>query len=472
MRIIEEKICTFIDKTNMINPYDSVLVGLSGGADSVCLLHVLVSLREKYDLKIYAVHVNHMIRGAAADEDEKFSEELCKFLAVPYKCYKEDVPKLAAKWHMTLEEAARKVRYDIYETEAKRVGANKKAVAHHMNDQAETILFRLSRGTGIKGMRGIAAQRDDIIRPLLCVSRDEIVNYLKDIGAHYVNDETNDSTEYDRNRIRHKVIPELLSINDGAVQHIADTASKLEDIYDWLDETVTVYINENVKTDDSQSRVAIGSDILHGYHKAISQEIVRRMINMLTGSLKDVTAEHINNILFLTDLETGKSVDLPYELVAHREYNDIVIEKKESMSYDDIRSEEIADNKEYVYHDIYLPDEGRMCEFVRIRSDIKLYDLFNEDIPKNNCTKWFDYGKIKDKINIRKAEASDYYRIGDGGKKKLSRYMIDKKIPRSFRDRLLVVAVDDEVLWIVGGHMSGTAYVSKTTKEVLVMAFI
>ena len=471
MRTIEEKICTFISKTNMINPYDSILVGLSGGADSVCLLHVLVSLREKYGLQIYAVHVNHMIRGAAADADEKFSEELCKKLDIPYKCYKEDVPKLASKWHMTLEEAARKVRYEIYYTEGKRVSANKKAVAHHMNDQAETVLFRMCRGTGIKGMRGIAAQRDDIIRPLLCVTRDEILEYLTDIGAQYVNDETNDSICYDRNRIRHKVIPELMCINDGAVQHIADTAAKLEDIYDWLNETVSGYIKENVRVNGEKNRVTIDSTFLNGCHKAVSKELVRRMINMLTDSLKDITTEHINNVLLLTALETGKSVDLPYELIAHREYDVIVIEKRLRASYDEIQSQEIVHNKQYVYHDIYLPDEGQLCECVRISSDIMPYDLLNGDIPKNYCTKWFDYDKIKGKIEVRKVEDSDYYRIGNEGKKKLSRYMIDKKIPRNCRDRLLVVAVGNEVLWIVGGHMSGSAYISETTKKVLVMAF-
>ncbi len=471
MRTVEEKICTFNCKTNIIQPYDSILVGLSGGADSVCLLHVLVSLREKYSLQIYAVHINHMIRGAAADADEEFSKNLCEKLNVPYKSYVINVPKLAKEWHMTLEEAARKVRYDIYDKEGERVSANKKAVAHHMNDQAETILFRMSRGTGIRGMLGIAAQRGDIIRPLLCVTRNEILEYLSDIGAGYVNDETNDSVCYDRNRIRHNVIPELIRINDGAVRHIADTAEKLEDIYDWLDETV-IGCMKDVSVNDEKNRVAIRSDILGSCHKAVAQEIIRRMINILTGSLKDVTSEHISNVYSLTGLETGKSIALPYGLVSHREYDYIVIEKKERLLYGDIVAQDVIHDKQYVFYDIYLPDKGRLCECVRISFDIRSYDSLTGDIPKNDCTKWFDYDKIKDKISIRRAESSDYYRIGDSGKKKLSRYMIDKKIPRSCRDRLLVMASGNEVLWIVGGHMSASAYVSETTKEVLVTAFI
>lgn len=210
--MISEVIIQTIETYNMLSYHDKVTVALSGGADSVCLLFVLNELKDKYEFEINAVHVNHCIRGEEADSDETFCRKLCERLDIPLIIKKVDVPKISAEKKLSLEEAARNVRYKIF---AEHSVNGKLATAHTASDNAETVILNLARGTGLKGMCGIPPVRDNIIRPLIGITRHDVEEYLDFLGQDYVMDSTNLSDDYTRNRIRHKIIPEILRINSG-----------------------------------------------------------------------------------------------------------------------------------------------------------------------------------------------------------------------------------------------------------------
>ncbi|MBR6645957.1 MAG: tRNA lysidine(34) synthetase TilS, partial [Clostridia bacterium] len=202
MSEILDKVCKTIEKHNLLTFGDSVLCALSGGADSVCLLRVLCLLKEKYDLKIFAAHINHMLRGESADSDEEFAKELCKNFDVPFYSKKIDVLKYAKEHSQSTEEAGREVRYNFFYELCDTYNINKIATAHNLNDNTETVVMRFIRGTGINGLSGIPYKNNNIIRPILDLSRKEIEAFLKDENISFVTDKTNFEPVYFRNKVR------------------------------------------------------------------------------------------------------------------------------------------------------------------------------------------------------------------------------------------------------------------------------
>ena len=211
----------FIRKYNMLQSGDCVIAGVSGGADSVCMLLILHELSESMGFSVRAVHLNHMIRGDEADRDEAFVAELCDRINVPLKSFRRNVPEIAAEEGLSSEEAGRKIRYQLFEEAAddaqKEFKRVRIAVAHNRDDLAETVIFNMARGSSLKGLTGIRPVRDDIIRPILFAGRNEIEDYLAEKGESYCTDSTNLGDDYSRNRIRHVIIPALKELNAGAV---------------------------------------------------------------------------------------------------------------------------------------------------------------------------------------------------------------------------------------------------------------
>ena len=228
---MEKKILNFIEKYHMLQKEDKVIAGISGGADSICLLFVLLRLQEKIGFDVIAVHVNHGLRGETAKRDERFTETFCRERNVPCIVYHENVKEIAAQKKMSVEEAGRLVRRKAFEEVRIRYGGTKIALAHHQNDNAETMLLNLARGTGIRGLSGIRPVNGYMIRPLLGINRKEIEYYLKEHQLSYCEDETNAGDEYTRNRIRHQILPMLEEqVNRQAVRHMNETMEQLNDL--------------------------------------------------------------------------------------------------------------------------------------------------------------------------------------------------------------------------------------------------
>lgn len=462
-----DKVKNFIKKHNMISKGDRIVVGISGGADSVCLFHVLLKLVPVYNLTLFGVHVNHGIRGKEADEDEAYVEKLCSGAGVSYTVFKADIRAIAAAKGLSEEEAGRKVRYEAFYDCFRKNKCNKIAIAHNRNDNAETILFHLFRGSGIKGLTGIPPVREEIIRPLLDLGRDDIESYLKENGISFQTDRTNLTQDYSRNKIRHQIINFAREeINVRAIEHIVSASEKLTEIDRYLDKNITAAFYEAVIYVDRNKEYEVNIKKLKEKDPVIQKGIIRKIFNQLANQLKDVDALHVEMVLKLTDKQVGKSLDLPYGILAVRNYDSLTIKKAARTGKNAIPlpgcMEVITEQKLPVPGSIRLLQSGQILE-------IKLINYKkNMIIPKNGCTKWFDYDKIKNTVLIRSRKEGDYIQIDSAGsRKKIKSLFIDEKVPREKRGVQPLLADGDHIMWVVGGRMSEAYKINEETKVIL-----
>lgn len=437
-----------------------VILGVSGGADSMCLLFVLHSLMEKWQLKLTAVHIHHSLRDQAADADQAFVVDYCKKLGIQCICRQGDIRQLAENWHMSLEEAGRKFRYMCFEDIANECKGDVIAVAHHKDDLAETVLFNLFRGSWLKGLGGIAPVRGQIIRPLLCVTRKEIEETLAKENISYCIDATNLETDYTRNKIRLDILPEITKhINTNAVEHISRSAEATRAANEYIEQCAKSQL-EAMKNQQGD----IDIEKLKQQPEIIQNEIVRLWFYEKTGKLKDITWVHIESMRQLIDKADGKAVDLPYNIKAIRKGPWLVLEnpmeQKELEHYETVEQE----------FNVKVPcsisvDQGRWTfEF-----SIKPYESGGE-IPEKTYTKWLDYDKINFGLKLRHRYSNDFLVVNpQGNHKKINRLMIDEKIPRHLRDQMWMIADGNHVLWVPGIRISEAYKITKETRQVLII---
>lgn len=457
-----EKVMRYVQQNNLFEGCDLVIAGLSGGPDSVCLMYMLSEMALKFGFKVRAVHVHHGIRGEEADNDMNLCIELCSKLGVPIRVFKYNVPDYASEHSLTCEEAGRILRYEAFDTEAKDSGICadnvRIAVAHHMNDQAETVLFNLVRGSGLKGMGGIRPERDRIIRPLLCVDRQEILDYLDSNGISYCIDSTNESVEYTRNKLRNIVIPFLeANINQGAVKNIAGMAEKASQAMDYIEgvteEKFAVYTRQ-----DKDGLIVLNE--ICDEHEFICKEIIKKSIGYVRCSLKDVTENNICDVNGLFDMQTGRKLDIGGGLIARKTYEGVLIS----------RNIEDAGKREPI--DVVIPSELHPWnQAVTFRFGLKDIEK-NEKITNQIYTKTFDYGKIKFGLQLRTRLPKDYIQIdNEGHTKKIKEFFIENKIPQTDRDNVILLADGHHIVWIVGYRISSAYKIGDKTTKVLTVEF-
>ncbi|ETP73507.1 tRNA(Ile)-lysidine synthetase [Lachnospiraceae bacterium JC7] len=325
----------YILNHQLIEKGDHVLVGLSGGPDSVFLLYALDQFKEYLGYKLHAVHVHHGIRGEEADRDMNFSEELCENWNIPFKKVFVDAPGLAGSKGMSLEEAARILRYEVFEETRKEIEDRFRdepegersvrcliAVAHHMDDQAETVLHNLVRGSGIRGLAGMEPRRGFIIRPLLSVKREYILSKLKDNDISYVIDSTNLDTQYTRNHIRSEILPGLREINPEASAHIAHTADILREAEGFFVRLASEYVDKYAEMKDPDRIGQAGMEIsipvteLKNYPELVRQYVMIELIRRIGTPLKDWGAVHFRDMDRLIYGPGNAHLDLPYKMSA------------------------------------------------------------------------------------------------------------------------------------------------------------
>lgn len=442
------KIRNFIETHNMFEPGDQVVIGLSGGADSICLLEVLWRLQKELSIRLAAVHVHHGLRGAEADRDAAFAKKRCEERSIPFRmaCY--DVNAYAAEKGLSTEEAGRTLRYQAFSEEAGKEENSKIAVAHHQDDNVETILLNLFRGTGLKGLGGIQPVRDRIVRPLLCVERSEIRNWLEEKGLSFCEDSTNKENDYTRNKLRNQVIPLIVSgINEKAVQNIlrAGMLSRQADAY--IEKRAEEILSEHVLYQGSS--VGIGKPVLNSEDPMLGAYVVHRMLELAGGQKKDISSCHVDSVLGLFTKPVGRSVSLPFGLKAVCGYREVWIT--------------CASGEENVHNsspEMQIPMEMTTFPYEK-----------GKEIPKNLYTKWFDYGKIKGTLSVRTRETGDFITISGGGRKTVKSYMIDEKIPAKERTQIPLLAEGDHILWITGYRISEYYKVTDSTQTILQVIF-
>lgn len=462
-QLLTKAVSAYMQKLHMTNPGDKVLVGLSGGADSVCLFYVLLALQDELGVSLEAVHINHMLRESAL-RDEEFVRRLCERERVPVHVLRTDVSAMARENRMSTEEAGRKVRYDFFAETAQKTGAKKIAVAHHMDDQAETILFHLCRGTGVDGLSGISPVRDNIIRPLLSVSRADVESYLSEIKADYMTDETNAQTAYSRNRIRHKVLPVLeKEVCEGAAKHIARTGQIVLEAKDYLQEQVLKTVSGYVdRSQSEQDCVRLSDKIFEEVHLYLVGEVIRFCIAELAGSKKDVSSVHVEMVQKLAGLQVGSVCSLPYGIEVKKSYQELIFSKGEQ---EDVRAEAFFVNVDQAK----LTEEGVQVilpDGKRISFKVFDYDR-NADIPIKTYTKWLDYGKIEGPLTVRTPMTDDFFYFNHKNKKYVKDYMVNEKIPAGERRKSILVAEGNHMLYFVGKRISNYVKIDGDTKRIL-----
>ena len=455
-----DKIKAVIKENELLKDGDRVVVGVSGGADSVCLLLVLKEIMPPEC--ITAVHINHGIRGDEATRDEDFVLKLCKRLEIRLEIRRLDVPLFARDNKISEEEAGRILRYRVFEEIRLLYKADKIAVAHNLNDVAETFLMNLSRGSGITGLTGIKLRSGVLIRPLIKTSRAEIEEIVTYLGESFITDSTNNSLIYTRNRIRKRVIPELEEVNERAVSHINDACERLEKIEGYIiKEAAKAYKSYVTKGKD----IFIGNEILV-LDEVIIEEVLHKALSEAAGRARDIGSVHISYLLELFNKQVGRTIDLPYQVRAYRDYKGI---RLKGRALKPETGESIQVLPELLLH---TEDVEGISTVVSDEDNIRLTfeDGSIKNLSQNSCIRWFDYDKIAENVMVRFKEEGDFLVISpEGDKKKLKKYFVDNKIPSDKRGGIPLVVSGNDVLWIIGYRTGEGARITKSTKKLLKM---
>ncbi len=461
---MRDKVRDYICSNQMLAPGDIVVVGVSGGADSVCLLYILSSLAKELSFDIICVHVNHGIRTTAI-RDAAYVETLCHSLSVPFIKREIDATRLAKENGVSVEEAGRNARYTIFEeirrdaVEQRRIPDNsgKIAVAHNRNDQAETVLFNLFRGSNLKGLGGMRPVREHIIRPLLDVERSEIEAYLVQQHMKWQEDETNAELNYTRNRIRHLILPALTKeLSLKAVERLADTADEMRETERFLEKLTLDAYADCVKITDGEPEIAAERFLL--LDEVIQKRVLYRCMEQLAGSAKDLTNAQVMALSSLFDLQVGKRISLPYRMQAIRTYEGIRLVNA------------TLDSKNDSLYQTILPTipgtltDGKQSEW---SFELEIWEK-NQEITEKKYTKWIDYDKITKCLEIRTRQSGDEIVIGSRGEKKtLKSFFIDEKIPKELRDDMLLLTDGSSIVWIPGYRLSAAYKITEDTLRVL-----
>lgn len=462
MNAIDRKVENYIRQQDLLRDGDRVVAGISGGPDSMCMLSVLQNLSSLYHLQICAVHVNHGLRGTEADQDEKFVKEYCKQKGIPCRTFQGKVKELAERQKISLEEAGRNFRYACFERVLLELGweNGKIATAHNQNDVAETFLFHICRGTGLAGLASIPPQRGRIIRPLLCLERKEIENYLKEERTPYCQDQTNQSDQYTRNRIRNILLPYMeTEIHAQTVPHIYDLTNEIRETNQYLEEQSRKVYAQALLPDGSLSL-----DVLETCDAVIRKRVIRHRILEVSGNLKDISRAHVEAVDALREKEVGRQVDLPGEICVIRQYQSLAFFKKRTSAQEaeDLEIELPLPRTPQNSTAIWIPELEQTAEMRIIIPADRLV------LTEKRYTKWLDYDKIKHSLKVRTRRKGDYFVLdGAGNRKLIRRFMIDEKIPKEERDRIFLVADGDHIVWIIGGRISYAYRVTEQTERIL-----
>jgi len=457
---VREEMIRYSETHHLFSPGDKIIVGVSGGADSVCLLYLLNSLRKEMNLSLFVLHVKHGIRGDDADRDAQFVRELSDKWELP--CFEvfEDVPAYAKKWGMSEEEAGRACRYEQFEKLRREKNADCIAVAHHKEDQAETFLFRLIRGSSARGLAAMLPKRDFIIRPLLFAEKGDILAFLEEKKIPWREDITNQDTAYQRNWIRKGLLPLLKeNLNPGAVRHIADAA---DDIGKWRK-----YIREQAECEAEHvifhegKEVLLRRDVCRGLPEVLQKEILSLFLEQGISGVKDVTRAHYEALYEKIAEKGNGTFSLPggYFVVCDYEYFRLTKNKQKKQENVCVECDMASGN--------IVEMDG---VYYRFRFEVVAREKLDSEIPQKDYTKWFDYDKINSKLTIRNPRPGDFFVLDDKGhKKKLSRYYMDEKIAKERRDRQLVLADGAHVIWAIPNRISAACKINQNTKYVLVV---
>lgn len=442
-----DRVLQTVEQYHMFEEGDAVAVGVSGGADSVALLHCLATKLPQLQLRLVVCHVNHQLRGKESDRDMHFVETLCRELSLPCHVLSKDVAALAKESCLGVEECGRELRYRFFEETALRYGANTKiATAHTLSDQAETVLFRLARGTGLRGLGGIPPVRGRIVRPLIGVTREEVETYCAENGLSYVTDVTNRDVAYARNRIRHEVIPPLLQLNPSFLSTLGFETETFREDSDYLWETAAKRLCE--------------ADIEDGYDvyklKKEPNALYRRMLLLILRENGVLAGREKTQQL--DEIIRGKPGKISMAKNLFAEASGGVLRffpLPESVPYFEIPFQ-----------------TGKLTFPVGLTYNISVLPFRKgmEKVNRNFATDILDYDKILDNAVFRQRRSGDRLAMPRRGvAKSLKKLCSEEKVPLEKREMLAVLADSGGVLWVEGFGADSRALPGDGTKRCVII---
>lgn len=450
-----QSVCKTISKYGLISKGDRIVLGVSGGADSVALLDILYDMSVEYDLKLHVVHVNHGLRGLAADNDQKYVEDICRQRNISCRIFKFDVAEIARKEHLTSEEAGRKMRYYAFETVANEVCADKIATAHHMNDNTETLLFNILRGSGLTGLCGIRPIRGKYIRPLIKTSRAEIENYLRLKNIPWCTDITNNETFFTRNKIRHELLPYIRDNFNPSAENALQRMSELCcDDNDFIDSVANKCISDFTLKQDS-TYVTLDKEKFNSQHIAIKRRMIRHILEKLSVSLKDVHMVHVDNCIKMVESSDSGAYVYVGNCRVGLEQNGIHFSIKD-----------VCDDFE-----VYVAMDSE-CYIPQIKSRVVIKSVHERGTSSKNRV-YVSADDIDLPLLVRNRRNGDRIKpFGVNGEKKLKDYFIDKKVPLSERNNIPVFVHNNKILWIGGYCISEDCRITSNTDKILMLEII
>lgn len=457
--VITDTFSGAIQRHAMLQQGDIVLVGLSGGPDSICLLHLLRGIREGLNLTLHAVYVNHNLRPDEVPAEITFCEKTCRELRINFIVKSVDVAGHQKNQALSRQEAARDLRYKAFDEAAYEIGASKIALAHNADDQAETIFMRLIRGSGPRGLAGIPPKRGRIIRPLIETERSLIEQFLVTEDLPSVTDSSNLKQDYLRNRFRLSLMPELKKINPNLLNTVRTTASILQEEEGYLEIIVTRTLMKLISRKTTH-RIELFLSPLERLEPVILRRVLRRAIDATAG-LRGIGFLHIEDIIHL--LKNGKPGDriyLPKGMRVIREY-----------AFLTITSEEPVRISEYLLRpgdEVAVVGAG-----VVIRASLEEGPGFPDDPGDGKSSVLLDAGKMTFPLMIRARECGDFfYPHGFGKRKKLQDYLVDEKVPRDERGQIPVLLSGSDIIWIAGYRSDERFRPSDDTKKYLRLVIV
>lgn len=421
---------------------DCVLVGVSGGADSMCLLNLLNDYKKVFNFDFYAAHINHGIRNDEALRDENFVKDFCEAKKIKFLSAKIDTLMHAKLFSKSIEQSARDLRYDMLYKLMKEIGANKLFVAHHKDDQAETVLMHIFRGCSLNGAKGMQKQNGVIYRPLLTVQRAEIEKYNKHNSVKCVEDSSNSDVKYVRNYIRNKIIPELKEIYPNIVNAVNEFAelSRIDD--EFIDST----IDKNLVCCENDG-VSIEAEYLKNNHYSVASRLIKIAFEKL-NVFSDIEKKHFVEIINLVNKENGKKICLPHGVIAHKSYEKILL----------IKNNRPPEEQEFDFKVGETRINSSCCVVVE---KVERDNLLNIKKP----VLYADLDKIPKSAIWRHRKNGDVFKKFSSGEKLLSDFLTDKKVPKYIRDSLFVLATGREVLAVLGIEISEKIKITDKTKK-------
>jgi tRNA(Ile)-lysidine synthase len=505
---LESKVLDFIQRYSLIPPEEIVVVGVSGGADSVCLLHVLAKWRKRLGIKLHIAHLNHQLRGAESEADAEYVSNLADSLGIPITIDRQDVAAYRIERNCSIEEAARELRYAFLARVAKEVGANRIAIGHTRDDQIETILMHILRGTGITGLCGLApcspmaydsqgmslraealsvakGQRSNllVIRPLLDITREETANYCQEQQLAPRIDSSNLSLSFFRNRLRLQLLPLLRQYNPSVDQALLRLADIAKEDNAFIEQQASELWDEVARQENNA--IYLDKKQLASLPIALQRQLLRTAVTRLAGDARDIEASHIEAARSLLNKPANKRISLPHGLICHGGYDELVIANPPSVIASEAWQSQLPPCPfPPLPGEFPLKVPGKtvssiwkvIASIVRERAaSPSSRDALctSKRTSQSNLIADFDLHKTGTELFIRHRRPGDRFQpLGMSMPKKLYEFMVDAKIPRSWRSRIPIVCSPQQIIWVAGWRIDDRVKATEASKEILRLEFI